>query len=105
MHDRRIFGPFRAGTLLALGGDMDMKLLLSTIACVSVFAACSGGDDTTDGGTDSGGGDTSNDNQTTTKVAAGPSKGSAIAVSPDDSVVVACNRDTGSISVLAMTYP
>lgn len=34
----------------------------------------------------------------------GPSKGSAVALSPDDSIAVVCNRDTGSISVFSLTY-
>ncbi len=34
----------------------------------------------------------------------GPSRGSSIAVSPDDSIVVACNRDSGSVSVFKATY-
>ena len=39
-----------------------------------------------------------------TPVAAGPSRGSSIAVSADDSIVVACNRDSGSVSVFKTTY-
>ncbi len=38
-------------------------------------------------------------------IAPGPSRGSAIAVSADDSIVVAVNRDVGSITVFKATYP
>ena len=38
-------------------------------------------------------------------IAPGPSRGSAIAISPDDSIVVAVNRDSGSISVFKTTFP
>ncbi len=79
--------------------------LFTTLACAAVLAACSSGGDTNDAGTDGGGSDVSNDNQGPTTVAPGPSKGSAIATSSDDSIVVACNRDAGSVSVFVMTYP
>ncbi len=35
----------------------------------------------------------------------GPSRGAAIALSPDDSVAVMVNRDAGSVSVFGVTYP
>lgn len=38
-------------------------------------------------------------------VFSGPTRGSAIALSEDDTLAVAVNRDAGSISVLAITYP
>ena len=38
-------------------------------------------------------------------IAPGPSRGSPIATSPDDSIVVAVNRDVGSVSVFKATYP
>lgn len=38
-------------------------------------------------------------------IAPGPSRGSAIAISPDDSIVAAVNRDSGSVSVFKTTYP
>jgi hypothetical protein len=38
-------------------------------------------------------------------VAPGPSRGSAVAISADDSIVVAVNRDSGSISVFKTTFP
>ena len=38
-------------------------------------------------------------------IAPGPSRGSAIAISADDSVVVAVNRDSGSITVFKTTFP
>jgi len=38
-------------------------------------------------------------------IAPGPSRGSAIAIAPDDSVVVAVNRDSGSVSVFKTTFP
>ncbi|MBX3199936.1 MAG: hypothetical protein KF850_15860 [Labilithrix sp.] len=38
-------------------------------------------------------------------IAPGPSRGSAIAISADDSIVVAVNRDVGSVTVLRATYP
>ncbi len=38
-------------------------------------------------------------------VAPGPSRGSAVALSPDDTVAVMVNRDVGSITVFAVTYP
>ncbi len=38
------------------------------------------------------------------KILPGPSRGSSIAVSADDSIVVACNRDSGSVSVFKATY-
>ncbi|MBN9161911.1 MAG: YncE family protein [Myxococcales bacterium] len=38
-------------------------------------------------------------------IAPGPSRGSAIAISADDSTVVAVNRDVGSISVFSASYP
>jgi hypothetical protein len=38
-------------------------------------------------------------------VAPGPSRGSAIATSADDSVVVGVNRDVGSVTVFKATYP
>jgi DNA-binding beta-propeller fold protein YncE len=37
-------------------------------------------------------------------IAPGPSRGSAIAVSSDDSIVVAVNRDSGSVSVFKTTF-
>ncbi|HVH46057.1 MAG TPA: YncE family protein, partial [Labilithrix sp.] len=37
-------------------------------------------------------------------IAPGPSRGSAVAISPDDSIVVAVNRDVGSITVFKTTY-
>ncbi len=39
------------------------------------------------------------------KVLPGPSKGSAVALSPDDSVAVVCNREVGTVTVLALSYP
>jgi len=86
-----------------------MNVLRPTIAAVIALAACAcssspvnPGDDggvdgapPAEGGADGGGG----------SVAKGPTKGSAIAVSEDDSVIVTCNRDAGSVSVLTMTYP
>ncbi|HEX4512838.1 MAG TPA: hypothetical protein VH054_04860, partial [Polyangiaceae bacterium] len=68
-------------------------------------AACSSSPDGGDAGQDGGNTDAPNDNNSPTTVAKGPSKGSAIAVSADDSIVVATNRADGSISVFAMTYP
>lgn len=38
-------------------------------------------------------------------IAPGPSRGSAIAISADDSIVVAVNRDSGSITVFKTTFP
>lgn len=38
------------------------------------------------------------------KILPGPSRGSSIAVSPDEAIVVACNRDAGSVTVLKATY-
>ena len=38
-------------------------------------------------------------------IAPGPSRGSAIAISADDSIVVAVNRDSGSVSVFKTTFP
>lgn len=38
-------------------------------------------------------------------IAPGPSRGSAIAISADDAVVVAVNRDSGSITVFKTTFP
>jgi DNA-binding beta-propeller fold protein YncE len=38
-------------------------------------------------------------------IAPGPSRGSAIAISADDSVVVTVNRDSGSITVFTTTFP
>jgi DNA-binding beta-propeller fold protein YncE len=38
-------------------------------------------------------------------IAPGPSRGSAVAISSDDSIVVSVNRDLGSISVFKATYP
>ena len=38
-------------------------------------------------------------------IAPGPSRGSAIAISADDSVVVAVNRDSGSVTVFKTTFP
>jgi mono/diheme cytochrome c family protein len=35
----------------------------------------------------------------------GPSHGSSVALSPDDSVAVVTNRDVGSVTVLKMSYP
>jgi hypothetical protein len=35
----------------------------------------------------------------------GPSHGSAIALSPDDSIAVVVNRDVGTVSVMQLTYP
>jgi hypothetical protein len=35
----------------------------------------------------------------------GPSRGSAIALSPDDSIAVVVNRDSGSATVLALSFP
>ncbi|MSQ84104.1 MAG: YncE family protein [Myxococcales bacterium] len=34
----------------------------------------------------------------------GPSRGSSIAVSPDDNIVITCNRDSGSVTVLKAAY-
>src|SRR5678815_4363714 len=75
-----------------------------TLGLLLLAAACSSSPDNGDGGQDSGS-DAPNDNSQPTVVAKGPSKGSAIAVSADDSIVVATNRVDGSISVFAMTYP
>jgi len=76
-----------------------------TLGLLLLAAACSSTPDNGDGGQDGGNTDAPNDNNQPTTVAKGPSKGSAIAVSADDSIVVATNRVDGSISVFAMTYP
>ncbi|MBS2016083.1 MAG: YncE family protein [Deltaproteobacteria bacterium] len=69
-----------------------------------------GGSDETDPGTkppvenpDAGGGEGGPNGPLT--IAPGPSRGSAIAISPDDTIVVAVNRDSGSVSVFKTTYP
>jgi YVTN family beta-propeller protein len=41
----------------------------------------------------------------TATVLPAPSRGSAVAVSPDDSIVVAVNRDAGSVTVFSVEYP
>jgi YVTN family beta-propeller protein len=77
-----------------------------TLGLLLLAAACSSTPDNGDGGGQDGGNtDAPNDNNQNTSVAKGPSKGSAIAVSADDSIVVATNRVDGSVSVFAMTYP
>src|SRR5687767_14957882 len=38
-------------------------------------------------------------------IAPGPSRGSPIAISPDDNVVVTVNRDTNTVSVFKTSYP
>jgi DNA-binding beta-propeller fold protein YncE len=38
-------------------------------------------------------------------IAPGPSRGSGIAISADDAIVVAVNRDSGSVSVFTTTFP
>lgn len=38
------------------------------------------------------------------KVLPGPSRGSAIALSPDESIAVVCNRDAGSVTVFSLSY-
>src|SRR6266542_1143422 len=83
-----------------------MKLRRPTMGTLRALVACSstpampgddgGGEGAADGGMEGGMNGT---------VAKGPTKGSAIAVSEDDGIVVACNRDSGSISVFQMTYP
>jgi hypothetical protein len=58
--------------------------------------------DQTDGGGDAGGEAGPGGPLT---VAPGPSRGSAIAISADDSIVVAVNRDSGSVTVFKTTFP
>lgn len=90
---------------MRLSSHLQSKHLIALV-CAGVLAACSSGGDNNDGGLgDGGGGDSATDGGGPTKIAAGPSKGSAIASSFDDSVIVACNRDAGTASVFAMTYP
>ena len=83
-----------------------MRLLRPTLAALLALTACSSNpampidDGGPEGSTPDGGGDGGPGT-----IAKGPTKGSAIAVSEDDAIVVACNRDAGSVSVFAMTYP
>ena len=37
-------------------------------------------------------------------VAPGPTRGSAVAVTPDDSIAVVANRDVGSVTILQLAF-
>ena len=81
-------------------------LLFSTLALAATAALFGGGcSSSPETGPDAGDAGNNPDSPGPSTVAPGPSKGSAIAVSPDDSIVVATNRDDGSVSVFVMTYP
>ncbi len=54
---------------------------------------------------DSSSGDVAAESSTPSAVLPGPSRGSSVALSPDDSVAVVTNRDVGSVTVLKMSYP
>lgn len=84
-------------------------LVLALGASIAVTAAACGDDDSgnnpldpnnADGGPD---GDGPNGPQPTRL--SRPSRGSAIAISEDDTIVVAANRDAGSVSVFDVAYP
>jgi mono/diheme cytochrome c family protein len=73
------------------------------------LTGCSSGDDENPGGkpptTEADGGAGEGGPKGPLTIAPGPSRGSAIAISPDDSTVVAVNRDSGSVSVFKTTFP
>lgn len=80
---------------------------LATVMILLKVTGCGGGDDAepgkapaseADGGADAGPGGP-------LTIAPGPSRGSAVAISADDAIVVAVNRDSGSISVFKTTFP
>ncbi|MCA9585511.1 MAG: YncE family protein [Myxococcales bacterium] len=92
--------PFRRATLARLTVGATALLVLAKLT------ACSSSGDENPGakpGADAGDVDGGPTGPTT--IAAGPSRGSAVAVSGDDSVVVMVNRDAGSVSVFKVTYP
>ncbi len=65
-------------------------------------APSDGGPPSPEGGADSATGDAGDSGPTT--VLRGPSHGSAVALSADDSTAVVVNRDAGTVSVLRLTY-
>src|SRR5690348_1156401 len=81
-----------------------LGLFFSTLALAASAAAFGGGCGPSSPDNGDGGDGGNPDGQGPTSIAPGPSKGSAIAVSADDSIVVACNRDAGTVSVFAMKY-
>lgn len=94
---------YRTGLPAATAAVAAALMLLKLTGC--------GGTDENDPGTKpppvdpvDGGGDAVGPNGPLT-IAPGPSRGSAIATSPDDSIVVSVNRDSGSISIFKATYP
>lgn len=76
------------------------------LALLSLGVGCSSNPDMGDGGNpDAMQPDSMQSDGGNATVSAGPTKGSAIALSDDDSIMVACNRESGSISVFKLTYP
>lgn len=91
------------------------------IAGVAALGGCGGDDSTTpgydgggvdgatsDGGVEAAPGDSSTGDTGTDagqKILAGPSHGSAVAISPDESVGVIVNRDVGTVTVVRLAYP
>lgn len=83
-----------------------MKLLRHVITLAALAACSSPATPTDDGGTPEGSTpDGGMEGGMNGGVSKGPTKGSAIAVSDDDAILVAVNRDSGSVSVFQMTYP
>jgi DNA-binding beta-propeller fold protein YncE/mono/diheme cytochrome c family protein len=91
-----------AATMAACGGD-DANGGGETPDAGPVNNGNDSGPTGSEGGTttDSGGGDATTG---PTTVATGPTRGSAIALSADDSTLVVANRDSGSVTVFSVTF-
>ncbi|MCC6645587.1 MAG: hypothetical protein IT374_08460 [Polyangiaceae bacterium] len=71
---------------------------------MAVVAGCGGSDDSPPPLSSGAGGSGGAGGQSAGVVASGPSRGSAIALTEDDSIAVAVNRDVGSVSVFSVNY-
>ena len=93
------------------GEECDDGNLVSTDACLAICVAATCGDSVVQAGVedcDDGNADDL-DGCTNTCIAAtcgdaGPTRGSTIAISPDDARIVAVNRDSGTVTVMAVDY-
>ncbi len=79
-----------------------MGWLVGLTVCAA--AACGGGEDSPPPLTGGVGGSGGGGGGSTGAVASGPSRGSALALTEDDSIAVSVNRDVGSVSVFSVSY-
>lgn len=86
---------------------LPLVLLFASTTGAAVLAACAGDPDPVSAipATRDGGGGDGQAPPAPTVFAKGPSRGSAIAMSADDGVVVSVNRDAGSVTVFQVAYP